>query len=597
MKNFFGKIGRWITGHKFVTFLIAVVVLGGGYWEYGNLTAPVAQTKYVLATVQKGTLVTSVSGSGQVSVVSQLDLKPKVSGNVIGIPVREGQAVKAGDIIVQLDSTDAEKAVRDATANLESAKISLEKLKQPADELSITQAGNALESAKQAKTDAQSGLVKAYDDGFNAVANAFLDLPSVMTGLDNMLNAPNLSSGRSYISSYYDLIQAFAPNAYPFLNAARDSYTTARTAYDKNFDDYKNASRYSSQDVVDALISETYNTTKTVTEAIKNLKNFLDLVNDTVTLNVQQGLQRPATLTTHQTNVQNYTGTTNDDLGTLLNIKNSIQDDRNSIANADRSIDEKTQSLQKLKDGADPLDIQSQELSIQQRQNALLDAKQNLADYFIRAPFDGIVAKISVKKGDPASGAVATVISPQQIANVTLNEVDVAKVKLGQRATMTFDAIDALTITGKVTKVDTIGTVSQSVVTYNVEITFDVQDVRVKPAMSVTAAIITDTKQDVLLVPNSAVKTQGTTHYVDMLAVPAGTPSTSQGVTSAALPARQTVEIGAVNDSMTEIVSGLQEGDSIVARTISATATAAASSASSGGIRLPGLGGGGVPGR
>ncbi len=61
-----------------------------------------------------------------------------------------------------------------------------------------------------------------------------------------------------------------------------------------------------------------------------------------------------------------------------------------------------------------PLDIQSQELSVKQRENALTDAKEKLADYFIRALFDGVVAKVSVKKGDSVSSgsAVANWESP-----------------------------------------------------------------------------------------------------------------------------------------------------------------------------------------
>ncbi|MDD5433706.1 MAG: hypothetical protein PHE77_03610, partial [Candidatus Pacebacteria bacterium] len=61
------------------------------------------------------------------------------------------------------------------------------------------------------------------------------------------------------------------------------------------------------------------------------------------------------------------------------------------------------------------------------------------------------------------------------MAEISLNEVDVAKVKIGQRAIITFDAIDELEITGKVEDVDTIGTVSQGVVSYNVKIIFDTQ--------------------------------------------------------------------------------------------------------------------------
>ena len=97
-------------------------------------------------------------------------------------------------------------------------------------------------------------------------------------------------------------------------------------------------------------------------------------------------------------------------------------------------------------------------------------------------------------------------ITKQKIAEISLNEVDAAKVKVGQKVTLTFDAIDGLSITGEVSEIDALGTVSQGVVTYGVKIAFDTQDERVKSGMSVSAAIITDVKQNVLLVPNAAVK-------------------------------------------------------------------------------------------
>ena len=63
-------------------------------------------------------------------------------------------------------------------------------------------------------------------------------------------------------------------------------------------------------------------------------------------------------------------------------------------------------------------------------------------------------------------------------------------------------------MSGVVTEIDPIGAISQGVVTYDIKINFDVVDERVKPSMSVSAAIITDTKQNVLVVPNSAVKSK-----------------------------------------------------------------------------------------
>ena len=195
-----------------------------------------------------------------------------------------------------------------------------------------------------------------------------------------------------------------------------------------------------------------------------------------------------------------------------------------------------------------------------------------------------------MKKNDTlASGGVAAVlITKQRTADLSFNEIDVARIKMAQKVNLTFDAVQGLNITGKVADIDTIGTVTQGVVTYSVKITFDTQDERVKPGMSVSAAIITDVKTDVIIVPNSAVKSQGDAHYVEM------------GVSSTIPPRQQTVEVGISNDSSTEIVSGLKEGDQVVTRTVLAQAAKPAATAPSlfgSGGRIGGGGGGGGGGR
>ncbi len=148
-----------------------------------------------------------------------------------------------------------------------------------------------------------------------------------------------------------------------------------------------------------------------------------------------------------------------------------------------------------------------------------------------------------------------------------MNEIDAAKIKVGPKAVLTFDAAPDLKITGEVSEVDTIGAVSQGVVSYIVKIIFDTQEDSVKPGMSVGATIITDIKQNILVAPNSAIKTQGDSHYVEILDDPLRSKN-GQGFISKSAPIKQTVEIGLSNDELTEIISGINEGDKIVSRTI-----------------------------
>jgi HlyD family secretion protein len=144
-----------------------------------------------------------------------------------------------------------------------------------------------------------------------------------------------------------------------------------------------------------------------------------------------------------------------------------------------------------------------------------------------------------------------------------------------------------------------LSTTTQGVVTYGVKIGFDTQDERVRPGMSVSATVITETRQDVLLIPNSAVKTSGDNYYVIM---PDETVASGQAVVSAGIvlktaPRQQAVQVGSSDDSNTEIISGLKEGDLVITKTITSSASSGTqkSSGSSGGATIKRTGGG-MPG-
>jgi len=571
------KALKIILQHKIAVGLVVLVVAVGGCLGYKTFKNGGEGTRYLLAAVEKGTIIVSVSGSGQVSASNQVDIKPKVSGDAIYAGLKNGQEVKKGTLLTELDSRDAKKTVRDAEASLESARLSLEKLKKPADELSILQAENALAQAKESKQKVEDNLKKAYEDGFNAVTNLFLDLPTIMAGWNDMFFDSSIERGNWNIDWYanqvdplnFDKVKRYKDDVY-------SAYNTARQRYKDNFDHYKSASRIGDVSTIETLISETYETVKLVADAVKTSKNYIDFVEDIME---QRDTSIPSVVSTHQSSLNNYTGKTNSHLISLLSVKRTIEDAKDSIVNADRAIAEKAESLAKIKASPDPLDLQSQELAVRQRENALLDAKEKLADYFVRAPFDGIITKANLKKGDSVSAntAVATLITKQRLAEISLNEVDAAKIEVGQKATLAFDAVESLSITGVVSEIDSLGTVTQGVVTYNVKIGFDTQDERIKPGMSVSAAIITEVKQDALLIPNSAVKSQGDRRYVETLDKTASSDRllasavNSAGVFSKTPPREQAVEVGLSNDSLAEITSGLKEGDIIVVRAISSS--------------------------
>lgn len=590
MKKVFG----WIKKHKLIAIVSLFVLLGVGYFVYSKIATKEESVRYVTAAAEKGVLISTISGTGQVSAVNQVDIAAEASGKVISVGnVVAGQEVKAGTFLFQLNASEALKSVRDAQSSLASAQLSLKKLQQEADPLTLLQAEHSLAQAQESKTSAESNITKGYEDAFNSVSDAFLDLPTIITELYNVLYAKDVGEEAYFGGGYWNtdaLMNTvgnwdYVDKLTVFQKSAASDYITARAKYDANFTSYKNATRYSDQETVENLLDETIETVKAMAQSAKSSSNYLDAWVD---MRTKQDYKIFSKVTEHQDLLASYMSKVNSHLSSLISIQKSLTDNKEAVVDAERTIEEKTASLTDLQDGADPLDLEAQKISVQQKVNSLLDAQEKLADYTARAQFDGVVADFDVKVGNTVSAntSVGTLLTEQKVATISLNESDIVKVKVGQKATLTFDAVEDLSITGTVAEVDALGTVSQGVVSYEVKIVFDVQDDRVKQNMSVNAEIILSSKSDVLLVSSSAVKTSGTESYVQVLI---------DGV-----PQKKTVVVGDSNDMTTEITSGLSEGEEIVTQTIKSSSSSSASSSkttnkSSTSIMGGMMGGGGPP--
>lgn len=289
-----------------------------------------------------------------------------------------------------------------------------------------------------------------------------------------------------------------------------------------------------------------------------------------------------------------------------------IAEDNNAITqaqeeqtkvNADTNSTTTQKTAAALKVSAAQLALKSDKVSLASAQQEYADAAKESAKRTVTATIGGTITALNVADGDTlgsssssassaASGGSSTSSSSSSSASVTitdlsslqvsvtLNEADAVNVAAGQPVSFTFDAIDDLTLTGKVKSIDTLGTSSSNVVSYPAVLTFDTSDSRLKPGMSVSATITTAAKQDVLAVSSSAIKTSGDTKYV--LVMKDDTVS------------QQTVETGLVGDSSTEVTSGLTAGQTIVTQTITAsTTTSTSTSTRSSTSALQGLSGGG----
>ena len=559
-KSIFSKAKIFALSHKILSILILFIIIASPFAIY-HFMPKKATVRYMTQAVKKGDINVSVSGTGQVSSLKTVNLTAEVAGTVTGVYVKAGQSVNAGNLLFKIDSTDAQQKVNNAELSLENAQLNLTDLKSPADELTLVQAQNALASAQQAEANSESDLATSYDQGFNDVSSAFLDLPSIMTGLNNILFSKSINSNGSQqnIDFYTTAINYYDESGTQYRDDAYNKYVSAKAKYDASLADYKAASRFSDKATIESLINEVYDTTKAIADAIKSSNNLIDFYKYTLT-NKQQSYNPAAD--NHLSTLNNYTSETNSHLSSLLSAENTIIQDKNNIISSEGSIKEKQLSLQKIQDGATDSEIKSQELSVEQQKENLSEAQDTLSKYSITAPFSGIMSSVSAEKGDEASSgtALGSIITDKMIATVTLNEVDIAKVQVGQKVKLSFDALDNVVVDGEVSEVDTTGTVSQGVVSYSVKIAFDAGNQSIKPGMSISANIITDSVSGVLTIPASAVKNMGGKSYVQVM-------------DSTGKMTRKAVETGLTDDTSIEIKSGLSEGDKVVTNTIIGSTT------------------------
>jgi HlyD family secretion protein len=543
---------RYIMAHTKVSAAVLLVVLYGFYRVFIGSTVS-AQARYVLGTVERGTLVVSVSGVGQISASSQVDVKPKTSADIVSVDVVAGQSVKSGQVLARLDSRAASQALQNATIALQNARISLQKLEQ----------GQVVDSAS-----AKDDVDQAYVGAFNSITGAFLQLPSVIETARGVLYDNTLKGSCSpNVCEYGNIVSYDVRDQFKVIAArAEADYAEAETAYSPAFNAYRELRRTDAPEDIAKLLESTRAVVDLLSQTIKSEQNALDtVVSD---MNAQAVLKASKASIPQQ--ITSYQSALASAFGTVNSFATQLASQARTISNALLAMQDATVS--------NPLDLASQRNIVVQREADVRDAQLALAQCTVRAPFDGVIAKMTVRKGDSASPGttIATVITNGQLVVVPLNEVDVASIHVGQKTTLTFDAIGDLTMTGVVSQVDSIGTTTQGVVNYNVTVALDTEHPAVRPGMSVTAKIVTDVRPDVLMVPAAAVKKQNGNAYVEVLNDAVLTDAAiSTGVTSLIAPERISVTTGASSDVAVEILSGLTEGQSIVARSIMATSTAA----------------------
>lgn len=214
------------------------------------------------------------------------------------------------------------------------------------------------------------------------------------------------------------------------------------------------------------------------------------------------------------------------------------------------------------------------------------------ASPIIYAPITGTISGLSLQIGSVLTALTGSSgnSTAQRIANiktaatptitVTLTEVDAPKVKINNNATIAMDALPGKSYTGKVVSIDTTGTMSSGVTSYLAVIKLDTAGEEIFPNMSAQANIITDVKDNALLVPTGAVQNQGGQSTVRVM---------QKGKAVSV-----NVEVGLSSSTETEILSGVSQGDTIITSVSNTSTNTPSSNQTRSVFGSAGFGGGGA---
>lgn len=234
------------------------------------------------------------------------------------------------------------------------------------------------------------------------------------------------------------------------------------------------------------------------------------------------------------------------------------QREESSARTAQAQVASARANLERLLNGATSQELAAAQASVEQARAALNLAQAQLEKAALRAPFDGVVTTVLANPYDQVSSLTPILILADLSSyrvDVEVDEVDIGRIRVGQEARITLDALPGVELPGRVEEVALSPTTSQGVITYRVRLRLtDLGKAELRPGLTVNARIITGRASGVLIVPRRAVRLgQDGQPYVEKV-----------------LPGkdleRVPVQLGLEGTEVVEIASGLKEGETIFVR-------------------------------
>jgi HlyD family secretion protein len=527
------------------------------------------------ATVARGDLSQTVHAAGTVLTATQTKLGFKAGGRIASIDVAVGDTVPKGQVLAELDTTDATVAVHQAQAASQVARAGVAMAQAKLDQVL---AGARPETIAQANALANIAREKLRDllagGRPEQVAQAQADLDAAQQKLDLALGGARqeqVQQARAGLQQAQAKLQALQNGPRPEqvavlqeqVEAAKNALYTAQAVRDGDC-----RSNGATCTVGQAQVT-------TAQAALDTAQRQLVLATAPPTATDLQQAQAAVDQAQAQVNML------------LANTPQDVQTARDGVARAEQALalarnpstGPQIQQAREAVNQADAAaqlaahpytdaDVEAAQAAVQQAQaqsslaDAALEAAQvGLENLRITAPAAGKVLQVNNSAGEVVTAGTSAIVFGigGLIVNAGLPQASFARVKPGQSADVTFDSIPGKTYSGSVTELPQAGTPTQNLVSYVVGVKLDQLDDSVKVGANGSVTIYTVQKKNVLLVPNAAVQTLQGKQAVMTL-----------GDNGQARPAE--VQLGLADDDNVEVLAGLAEGQRVqIARPADAT--------------------------
>ena len=608
---------------KLAAVCLAVVICAGGaggFLLYWNGKEPAqAQTAMRQYTVQKGDVTVGVTESGTIT-LTKVSVTFPVAADVDAVLVKAGYTVEEGDPLLQLDPDSIADGSAESRTKLDEAKLALEKaiadqsdkLKEAKLTYETSKAGAAYAPAEQeaAKaelqnsiTAAQTTLQQAQEDlkkytelqkNDDSSAAKLKELKAAMEQASDQKTASekalsDFETDNATAISRLESLESDRTKAKAALDYAKAELAYLEKEYDEDEDDatdYQEDYDTAEEAVEKAqyeynVAKQAYNTYSTKsasgvaekhenlksqsTTAAENAENAEDAYNDyketydedykiTGTELDRKVISLEADVKTAQVNLEKLQKTSGQ---TLLEADQKLQTSLNQAGSAQSVYDLTVQELQQA--------VESQQSAYDTLQKQMEDLESVIAgNGVITSPCSGVVSSVSYSAGDTveADQAIVTIAKTTELSMAfSLAEEDITDVTIGQEAAVVLSAYEDETFDAKVDSISAEPARSGSAsVSYTVTVKLDGEnDKQVLEGMSGDVTLIQKRVEDVLYVSNRAITFDNGASTVLVSSADGGQET-------------REVETGFSNGTYVEIVSGLSEGDTVLAESaVSAT--------------------------